>query len=82
MEGGEEGPAVLGRHQVVDDGVDGGAEVVEHAGEQVQLLVHRHVDILVPQEQPAGGDEGGGEWRMNEKEEEEKDEEKDEMRFN
>ena len=60
MEGGEEGPAVLGRHQVVDDGVDGGAEVVEDAGQQVQLLVHGHVDILVPQEQPAAGEEEGG----------------------
>ena len=34
-----EGVAVLERHEVVEDGVDGGREVVEEAGHVVEVLV-------------------------------------------
>ena len=36
--------SVLERHEVVEDGVDGGGEVVEEAGDVVQVLVDRPED--------------------------------------
>ena len=36
--------SVLERHEVVEDGVDGGREVVEEAGDVVQVLVDRPED--------------------------------------
>ena len=36
--------SVLERHEVVEDGVDGGREVVEESGDVVQVLVDRPED--------------------------------------
>ena len=36
--------SVLERHEVVEDGVDGGREVVEEAGDVVQIFVDRPED--------------------------------------
>lgn len=49
-EGGEEDLAVGGRHQVVEDGVDGRADVEQHVGQ--------HVEVVVEVVEVAGGSEG------------------------
>ena len=41
-----EGLPVLGRHDVVDDGVDGGVDVEEHARDVEQLLVDGVVHLI------------------------------------
>ena len=37
---------VLGRDEVVDDGVDGGVQVEEHPGQIEELLIDRVVQLL------------------------------------
>lgn len=49
-EGGEEDLAVGGRHQVVEDGVDGRADVEQHVG--------HHVEVVVKVVEVAGRSEG------------------------
>ena len=65
-ESGDEGPPVLGRHEVVDDGVDGGAEVEKDAIDVVEFLVDSHEGVFHAQEEaeqrtldadPSGGSE-------------------------
>ena len=50
-ESGDEGPPVLGRHEVVDDGVDGGAEVEKDAIDVVEFLVDSHEGVFHAQEE-------------------------------
>ena len=39
--------SVFERHEVVEDGVDGGRDVVEDAGHVHQVLVYRPEDVVV-----------------------------------